>query len=161
LTLIKQSNDFLPDGACSAPATGYHSRMDCADTTTAVLHQIRHALAHLIHTGEPDCIDLAALPFGSGDQQQLLAALGEGEVRASVDALGETRIRETRYSGVWLVDYRNSEDERIGLHIEVALVPRLLQAQPESLPLALDMLTTALAANPLPHLSVSGSKHHG
>lgn len=110
-----------------------------------MLHQIRHALARLIETGEPTCIDLAALPFGPGDQEQLLTRLGEGEVRASIDALGATHIRETRYRGVWLVDYRDSEDGRIGLQIEVARVPRLLEAQPESLPATLTALTATLA----------------
>ncbi|WP_328983882.1 hydrogenase expression/formation C-terminal domain-containing protein [Thiorhodovibrio winogradskyi] len=129
-------------------------------SASAVLHEIRHALARLIETGEPSCIDLAALPFGPGDREQLLGALGEGEVRASIDALGATHIRETRYSGVWLIDYRDSEDERIGLQIEIAPVPRLLPAQAEALPAALDALTSALASNLFPNPSDSGSKPH-
>lgn len=164
-----------PQGSADSP--GCASGPARFGSAPAVLHQIRHALAHLIATGEPSCIDLAALPFGPNDQEQLLDALGAGEVRASIDALGETRIQETRYNGVWLVDYRNGEDERIGLQIEIAPVPRLLQAPPEALAPALDSLTAALAAasqtaqatpavadpelaSPL-NPSVSGSTHHG
>lgn len=131
---------------CSAPPLDFGA-------SAAVLHEIRHALTRLIETGEPTCIDLAALPFGPGDQQRLLAALGHGEVAATVDALGQTQIQETRYSGVWLVDYRDGEDERIGLQVEIAPVPRLLQAQPESLPDALAALTGTLAATSASHPS--------
>ena len=164
----------LPGQTSSPTCTPVPARFGSAP---AVLHEIRHALARLIETGEPTCIDLAALPFGPGDQEQLLDALGSGEVRASIDALGETRIQETRYSGVWLVDYYNTEGERIGLQIEVATVPRLLQAQPEGLPAALDALAARLATmpsadpasppvshpegNPFSNPSVAGSKHHG
>ena len=47
----------------------------------------------LADTGEPTRIDLAALPFGPGDEKRLLGWLGRGEVSATIDALGPTRRR--------------------------------------------------------------------
>jgi hydrogenase-1 operon protein HyaF len=94
-----------------------------------ILSEVRHALARLVATGESTRIDLAALPFGPGDEDRLMELLGQGEVTATVDALGPTRIRETRFSGVWIVDYANADDQRVALHIEVAEVPQILCAQ--------------------------------
>jgi hydrogenase-1 operon protein HyaF len=48
-------------------------------------------------------------------------------------SLGETRIWESVYSGVWVVDHRNAEGERIAFHIEVARLPGILQAQDEDI----------------------------
>lgn len=112
-----------------------------------VLSQVRHALAQLIQGGEPTQIDLGAMPFGPGDEDRLMAVLGQGEVTASVDALGRTRIQETAYSGVWVVEYLNTDNQRVALHLEIDTVPRLLRSQPEDLSDALAALNTLLAAS--------------
>jgi hydrogenase-1 operon protein HyaF len=98
-----------------------------------VLHEVRHALARLIAHGETTKIDLKAMPFGPGDLDRLLALLGTGEVQATVDALGPTRIQETAIAGVWLVDYLNTEAQRLSLHLEIATVPEILCPQPQDL----------------------------
>ena len=89
-----------------------------SENAVPILHEIRHALARLVASGERTVIDLQAIPFGPGDEERLLERLGSGEVTATIDALGPTRVRETAYSGVWVVDYRDTEDTRIGLQIE-------------------------------------------
>jgi hydrogenase-1 operon protein HyaF len=94
-----------------------------------ILNEIRHALARLAETGEPSQIDLAAMPFGPGDEDRLLALLGTGEVEASVEALGPTKVRETRFPGVWLVEYLNADGQRMALQIEVAETPQILRTQ--------------------------------
>jgi hydrogenase-1 operon protein HyaF len=96
-----------------------------------ILHQIRHALERLAASGERSVIDLRSLPFGPGDEERLLGFLGTGEVTATVDALGPTRIRETGFAGVWLVEYQDAEGSRIGLQIEVTDAPSLLRSPPE------------------------------
>lgn len=101
--------------------------------TLPLLNEVSHALKRLIRTGEPTIIDLRAIPFGPGDETRLMTLLGEGEVNASLDALGKTTIKETRFSGVWLVDHYNSEDERIAFQIEVIEIPELLCAQKEDM----------------------------
>jgi hydrogenase-1 operon protein HyaF len=96
-----------------------------------ILHEVLHRLQSLAETAEAGLIDLSAIPFGPGDEQALLALLGRGEVEASVQALGETRVWESRFPGVWLVDHCNPEGERIAFHIEIAEIPGILRAQAE------------------------------
>lgn len=109
-----------------------------------ILSEIRHAVAKLIADGEATRIDLAAMPFGPGDEDRLMAMLGRGEVQATVDALGPTRIWETRFPGVWVVDYANAEGERIALQIEVDQVPQLLRTQSADLADTLSALDARL-----------------
>jgi hydrogenase-1 operon protein HyaF len=110
-----------------------------------VLHEIRHALQVLADAGDPTIIDLTAMPFGPGDEERLLTALGEGEVVATVNAIGETRVRETAYPGVWLVEHRAPDEARIALHVEVAEVPFLLRTPREDMVDGLRRLTARLA----------------
>ena len=111
-----------------------------------ILGEIRHAVERLAKTGEATRIDLAAIPFGPGDEDRLLELLGRGEVQATVDALGPTRIWETRFPGVWLVDYANADDQRLALQIEVDEVPRILRTQPADLDDSLSALDARLEA---------------
>jgi hydrogenase-1 operon protein HyaF len=121
-----------------------------------VLHQIRHALERLLLTGESTRIDLNAMPFGPGDLDRLTSLLGRGEVSARIDAAGPTEIQETAIPGVWLVDYRNADGERLTLQIEIADIPELLLAPHQDLATAIALLDTRLesdlspSASPLP-----------
>lgn len=124
------------DGTPASPASSHN--------VAPILHEIRHALRQLSRTGEPTTIDLSAMPFLDSDEEDLLSALGRGEASALVDALGETRIEETAYAGVWLVDHRGPGGERLALHIEVAEVPLLLKSPREDLQDALERLEEAL-----------------
>jgi hydrogenase-1 operon protein HyaF len=110
-----------------------------------VLHEIRHALQRLVEAGETTVIDLHSIPFGPGDEADLCASLGTGEVTARLDALGESRITETVYPGVWIVDHYNTHGQRIAYQIEVATVPAVLVAQPDDLADGLRRLEAALA----------------
>ncbi len=114
------------------------------DTRLPVLHQIRHALELLVATGEETRIDLTAMPFGPGDLERLTELLGRGEVTASVDALGPTLVQETAIPGVWRVDYRDADDRRLTLQIEIAPVPEILRAHPQDLAEAVAMLDSRL-----------------
>jgi hydrogenase-1 operon protein HyaF len=111
-----------------------------------ILSEVRHALARLIDSGEPTQIDLGAIPFGPGDEDRLRELLGVGEVTATVDALGPTSILETAIRGVWLIEYLNTDRQRVALHLEVDEVPRLLRAPSDDLRDALTALDTTLAA---------------
>jgi hydrogenase-1 operon protein HyaF len=109
-----------------------------------IVHEVRHALERLIATGEGTQIDLNAIPFGPGDEERLTTLLGTGEVSATIEALGPTRIQETAIPGVWLVDYRNAEGQRLALHIEIATIPGILAAQSEDLATAIATLDARL-----------------
>ena len=109
-----------------------------------ILYEVRHALGRLIAAGEQTRIDLNAIPFGPGDEDRLVGLLGTGEVSANVEALGPTRVQETAIPGVWLVDYRNAENERLALHLEIAAIPEILRTQREDLDTAIAALDARL-----------------
>jgi hydrogenase-1 operon protein HyaF len=127
---VEESGDRLPEWGNSLP----------------ILHEIRHGLNRLVTRGEPTLIDLKAIPFGPGDEERLLTLLGRGEVEASLDALGPTRVWETSVPGVWLVDHRNADDERIALHIEISTFPEILRTQTQDLQDAVAALEGRIAA---------------
>jgi len=109
-----------------------------------ILHEIRHGLQRLASAGEPTVIDLRAIPFGPGDEERLLALLGQGEVRATIEALGTTRIRESGIPAVWLIDHYNGEGERVALHIEINRIPDILCTQAEDIAEAVSQLDARL-----------------
>ena len=124
-------------------------RIETADgfarNAVPILHEIRHALQRLVESGETTVIDLQSIPFGPGDEADLCASLGTGEVTARLDVLGESRITETVYPGVWIVDHYNTHGQRIAYQIEVATVPAVLVAQPDDMADGLRRLEAALA----------------
>jgi hydrogenase-1 operon protein HyaF len=117
---------------------------DLTYNVVPILHEIRHALELLADAGEPTIIDLTAMPFGPGDEERLLATLGQGEVVATVNAIGATKVRETAYAGVWLVEHLAPDEARIALHVEVAEVPFLLKTPRDDMVDGLRRLTARL-----------------
>jgi len=105
-----------------------------------LLHEVRHALQRVASGGEGTVIDLRSLPLAPGEEARIEEALGEGEVRADLDALGPTTIRETAFPGVWIVTHRNVENEIVARFIEVCRVPEILKAQQEDMENALQGL---------------------
>jgi hydrogenase-1 operon protein HyaF len=118
-----------------------------AQNAIPLLHEIRHALLRLSETGEPTTIDLSAIPFGPGDRDQLLEVLGEGEVSASVNALGESRVNETRYPGVWIVRHHSPVGDQLAVHIEITRLPSILVTPEEDLGEAAARLAADLATD--------------
>jgi len=110
-----------------------------------ILHEIRHGLARLAETGERTLIDLNAMPFGPGGEARLLDLLGEGEVQADIDALGRSRVWETAVHGVWVIDHRNLEEQRLALHIEIARIPDILLTHPQDIEEAIGALDARIA----------------
>lgn len=109
-----------------------------------LLHEIRHALGRLAEGREGTVIDLRSLPLAPGEEQRIEAALGKGEVRAELDALGTSVVQETSYPGVWLVTHRNTENEVVARFIEVSRMPELLHAQTEDIQSGLNRLEDEL-----------------
>ncbi len=94
-----------------------------------VLREIATVLARLLDTGAPTIIDLGALPFSAGDERALDAALGEGEIRATVAVLGTSQVVETGTPGVWRVDHYDQNGETLSRFVEVTFVPEILKTQ--------------------------------
>ncbi len=94
-----------------------------------VLFEVLHALDKLLADNVPTTIDLAGLPFGPGELDTLQTQLGHGELDAKLDTLGESRIYETAYPGVWWIEHRNVNNEIVGRYLEVTRLPDILSSQ--------------------------------
>jgi hydrogenase-1 operon protein HyaF len=111
-----------------------------------VLHEVKHALAQLLKSGQTCTIDLGALPFAPGDMRQLDEILGQGEVHATLNALGESFVRETSIPGVWRVDHHDDRGELQSRFIEVTFMPEILKTHPEDSERGLEILSERLKA---------------
>lgn len=109
-----------------------------------LLHEIRHALKRLAEGEEGTVIDLRGLPLAPGEEERIEAALGEGEVRAELQALGPTLVEETSYPGVWLVTHRNADNVVIARMIEVTRMPEILMSQREDILRGINKLESEL-----------------
>jgi hydrogenase-1 operon protein HyaF len=100
---------------------------------TAILIEIATHLDLLADGGEPGAIDLRSLPMSPSDREQLLEALGPGEVSITLKGDGESTINETGIQGVWWSEYRDRGGELIAGFIEIAQVPSILPVEPDQL----------------------------
>jgi hydrogenase-1 operon protein HyaF len=100
---------------------------------TALLTELATLLERFAETQESTAIDLRSLPMGPQDRALLQRALGEGEVRATIDAEGQSTIRETRIGGVWWVEHRDAQGELIAELLEVTRVPAILASAPDEI----------------------------
>ncbi|MEZ5671214.1 MAG: hydrogenase expression/formation C-terminal domain-containing protein [Thiotrichaceae bacterium] len=121
-------------------------RVEHATTTSVIslLHQIQHALHHLIATNEATCIDLGNLPLSPQEKEQLVNFLGRGEVEARLNVLGESIMQETQYSGVWLVEHYNPKAELTNRYLEISWLPSILSSPLEDVHTAFEKLTCYL-----------------
>lgn len=112
----------------------------------AVLREVEALLAELVASGRNGRIDLRSLPLLPGDDARLAEALGAGEVRAEIDAMGRSQVRETALPGVWWVTHANTDGETVAEFIEIAPVPEILKAHPDDTRAGLARLRERLAA---------------
>jgi hydrogenase-1 operon protein HyaF len=111
-----------------------------------VLQEIATALARLLDTGQTTTIDLGALPFSAGDEKALEAALGKGEVHATIDALGTSHVNETATPGVWRIDHFDQQGETLSRFVEITFVPDILKTQAPDAEQGLSRLQAELAS---------------
>jgi hydrogenase-1 operon protein HyaF len=111
-----------------------------------ILHEIRHALARLLADGTASIIDLKAVPLGPGEEDRILGALGEGEVRAELDSLGRSVVCESAYAGCWIVTHYDDADEVRARFIEIIRMPEILESQHSDIEDGLGRLTARLRA---------------
>lgn len=109
-----------------------------------ILNEVTHALDRLLEKDEPTVIDLASLPFGPGEIEKLEERLGTGELSAELHALGESRIRETAFPGVWWLEHRNTDDEVVGRYLEITRTPEILMSQDADIQAGRAQLVAAL-----------------
>ena len=110
-----------------------------------ILHEIEAKLEALFLKGDASEIDLRGFPFLFGEYDMLKDLLGQGEVNATVEALGTTRIRETRLPGVWWISHENEKQEVVGETLEITRHPALLTTHTDDVQDGLNDLRTNLA----------------
>lgn len=103
----------------------------------ALLNELAAKLSSLAECGDSGHIDLRRVPLPAGALEALRGWLGNGEIEASVRALGLTKIRETGVAGVWWITQSRLSGETISEHLEISLAPALLAADVRDLPAAL------------------------
>ena len=131
--------------SCAEPsATAFPVEISTGNVTP-LLHEIRHALAAWLDSGEATCIDLRGLPMAPGEEQRIIDTLGQGEVSIRIAAMGTSEVRETRFSGVWLITHHNEADEIIGRFIEITNMPAIVLAQRQDMEDGLEQLQDELA----------------
>jgi len=119
----------------------------------AILSELATLLERLVR-GEPaGSIDLRSLPMSPQDRAELQRVLGEGEVQATIDARGLSKIRETRISGVWWVEHFDEQGELIAELIAVSRIPEILASVTDEM--------AAGARNLRALISVSGASLRG
>ena len=96
-----------------------------------LLYELAELLDAWISKGEAASIDLRSLPLTRGDYDELAKVLGDGAVSASVEAIGASEVRETRYPGVWRVTHRNEAGEVVADLLEVCEAPGILRTPAE------------------------------
>ncbi len=119
-------------------------QMDTTGNVLPLLHEIRHALDILVREQTTTSIDLRRIPLSPEDEHKLEAFLGEGEVKAIINALGPTILQESKYPGVWLETHYNENDEVMGKFITVATAPSILLTQRADMEFGITRLTSDL-----------------
>ena len=109
-----------------------------------VLQEILTSLQKLIETGEETTIDLGAIPFAAGDERIFDDILDDGEVKAEIDALGQSHIRETGIPGVWRIDHFDQNGETLSRFVEITFLPEILKTQRADAEEGLAQLTSRL-----------------
>ena len=114
--------------------------------TLPLLNEVRYGLERLRGSGESTTIDLLGIPLSDFERNEILSLLGVGEVRIHLDAIGDSRIWESRFAGVWVADHYDAAGQRIVLQIEIARFPSLACSQSEDIDYGLLRLGDELAA---------------
>ena len=112
----------------SAPSARPGASGGLGDGVKAILTEIVNLLERLARGQNPAAIDLRSLPMSPADRSELQCALGEGEVRATIQTQGLSIVRETGTCGVWWVEHRDAQGELKAELLEVAHVPAILSS---------------------------------
>lgn len=98
---------------------------------SALVNELCDHLQRLVDTGDAQTIDLSGLPLNDADKEQLDDILGRGEVEVTLNSMGESKIHETAYHGVWWIRHYSVDGKLVSEFIEVTWIPDILKAHPD------------------------------
>jgi hydrogenase-1 operon protein HyaF len=139
-----------PFGPIEPPAGGLGGGV------AAILSELATLLERLVRGESPGSIDLRSLPMSPRDRTELRRVLGDGEVQATVDAQGLSRMRETRVSGIWWVEHFDTQGALIAELLEVSRVPAMLASASDEMAAGARELRAHIAASAA---SLRGGSH--
>ena len=113
----------------------------------SILTEIQHALEQLQKHQQEHSIDLRAMPFAPGEEEQLEKLLGHGEVQVELDALGKSTLYETAVSGVWKVTHFNTEGQVVAKLIEITAIPKIICSPGEEMQNSIDRMKELILLN--------------
>lgn len=108
----------------------------------ALLVELANFLDALAQHQTPHSIDLHSLPMNDADRAALKTALGQGEVSITLQSMGESRIYETAYAGIWWLSHFDVEGRLLSELIEICRVPAILVPHQEDIARAAATLGT-------------------
>ena len=94
----------------------------------AVLNELLDHLRAFIASKQSHVIDLSSLPLSETDKRELEKRLGQGEIEATLSSMGDSKIFETKYSGIWWVKHYTTDGVLIAEFIEITTVPDILKS---------------------------------
>jgi hydrogenase-1 operon protein HyaF len=80
--------------------------------------------------------------MNDADRAALKTALGQGEVSITLQSMGESRIYETAYAGIWWLSHFDVEGRLLSELIEICRVPAILVPHQEDIARAAATLGT-------------------
>ena len=112
----------------------------------AVFSEVADRLGALARDGASTAIDLRSMPLTEADLAELEELLGKGEVEASLEVAGPTRIWETAYPGAWWVRHLGAGGKVAAEHIAITPVPPIFESQAEDIAAAAERIRRDLDA---------------
>jgi hydrogenase-1 operon protein HyaF len=143
--------------AAIVPAAAPEREGGLGGGVSAILAELAARLERLAANGDTALIDLRSLPMSPEDRMELLAALGQGEVTATLDAQGASRLRETAFAGIWWTEHRDRDGQVTSELLEVTLAPQILAAIPQDVARAAAALRKRLGAAEPPSAATTGA----
>ncbi|CUS99539.1 hydrogenase expression/formation C-terminal domain-containing protein [Candidatus Kryptobacter tengchongensis] len=106
-----------------------------SNLTNAVflLNEIKHALIELKNNGKSKTINLSNFPLSYEEAKFLDEVLGRGKIKIIYESSELTVWQESKISGVWWGEYRNSSGKIILRTIEITFYPEIAKSQVEDI----------------------------
>ena len=94
----------------------------------------------LVEQASEHSVDLFSLPITEHEKQELEQLLGKGEVDITLTTVGNSRIFETSYNGIWWVRHYAADELLISEFIEVTWIPEIIKSHPSDVALSADRM---------------------
>jgi hydrogenase-1 operon protein HyaF len=113
----------------------------------AIFNELTQQLQQLAEQGREHTVDLFSLPLSDQDKQELEQLLGKGEVEITLSTVGDSRIFETSYNGIWWIKHFSADELLISEFIEVTQVPEIIKSHPADIALSAERMKSIIQSD--------------